>query len=315
MDKMDDTLQKVFGPDDRFPAWGKAEEGTFEEKPKLPRMSSGRCVMDYLRFLMEFCPSVQKMGNLFYHQICAVSNTVFDKEEKERDFDELEGGLKELRSVKEELVVIKNQTSVDCEVENVKEAVEELRRMVTSMKQPDFSSSLERIRCDLDILRTEVSRGFVRSITPVKPEKEPVEEDGELDGEKSWSSGRACAVLRGTHSGEKVRFSGRSSYDDEEPEKLEREDVVERPVSSQSDVRSGDGKGRIIAAVAPRGSASSRLVYSELPGEEGAARAASGRDRRPYEIEERETRKVVRHAQIEITGNERGNFMRKGRKG
>jgi hypothetical protein len=298
--KIDANFDRIFGESDQFPIWGKASRPSFEEKPRLPRLTGAHCVNDYLRFLMEFGPNVQKTFNVFYHQICAISNQIFDQEDKQKGFDDIERTLADLSRLKEQL----SEFQVPRSNPGVDDSITELKEFVMKMKRENIVNIIENMRIELDELRSEVARkrsAFKKTTGFVPPP--PKQSESDSGEEEGWSLDLVPVSIRGVHSAERVSF-------------LEKGDgVSERkvnPIQQSSRPKSvgfeQEDSLRAVAAVAPRGAASARLIFANI----GDGRPTSAGNRWREEIETRRVKRMPKTSNVGITGSNERNFSGRG---
>ncbi|KAK8838236.1 hypothetical protein M9Y10_035656 [Tritrichomonas musculus] len=147
------------GDDFHFPLYQKVEKIHFENKPKLPVLKDPVSLLDYLEYLMLFAPTVQKVVSSFYHQICAVSNSVYDREEKEVSIENLEGKIELLNQMELDINELKTYTIDPNKLQLFCEMVEELK------KEKAISDQIDDINKQLIQMQNEyVQRGELTDV-------------------------------------------------------------------------------------------------------------------------------------------------------
>ena len=275
MKKMDAKFHRTFGDfDDQFPLWGKGEKKSFADKPKLPVMGNPKTFLDYFSWLMEFGPNCQKIFNAFYHQIVSLSNSVYDKVERERNMDQLENSLQLINNMRGELDALREDHVGKGQLELLSSEVDTLRDEIVS------KDDLEVLKRRIDEIQSndvqketieEYVNGIQRKVTSMVNEALEDLRNREFPMEMKRQEERVDDMMAGT-----VGY------------------VQERPT-----LRDGDGLPAI-AAVTPRGKAAFNMIYGETPTSQysGSGKPASSRVvvKRKEQIEElgKQPRKAVK---------------------
>ncbi|OHS99882.1 hypothetical protein TRFO_08187 [Tritrichomonas foetus] len=139
---VESNLYKIIGSNEPiFPLFGKAPKQQFSGKPKIPKLDSPKSYTDYFEYLMNLAPQLQKILSAYYHQLIGITNSVYDKEEKENTLDDLEQSLKQMNDI---IADIRELRENEKKIDDLSIKVDEI-----SSSQPiisDIMASLKQIK-------------------------------------------------------------------------------------------------------------------------------------------------------------------------
>lgn len=227
-EQADYIFNKLIGNVDEihFPTYKKVDKYEFYNKPKLPVLDDPNTILDYLQYLMVFAPTVQKVISCFYHQICSVSNSIFDREEKEVSLESLKEKIELLDQLETDVHDLKQNNIDPSKLQLFTEMVEELKQ------EKSVSEQLEDIHQQLYQIQNE----YVQ--------KEDL--DKVIDGigqNIDTNIANAITDLKESYPFFSPDFSGFDS----------------------SSLKVDENSHPAIAAVTPRGTASHKMMYKQTP--------------------------------------------------
>ena len=228
LSRADYYFKKLFGKEDVvLPPYGKAEKIILHEKPRLPVLTDPISVMDYINYLMIFAPAVQKAISSFYHQYISLSNSVYDREEKEISLESLQDKLSQLGKIENDIMEMKNQAFNHERYESIIQMIEDLKSM------QENRSEIESLQQQLDEIRNEYA-----------PKKEI--EKALVDMKQNVGTMLTDAITD--------MKSSDMFYQDAQ---LQPDYQLSKPVVNDS--------APAVAAVTPRGNISHKMIYKQPP--------------------------------------------------
>ncbi|OHT03807.1 hypothetical protein TRFO_01494 [Tritrichomonas foetus] len=235
--KADFYFKRLFGFDENvdfhFPNWEKAEKITIDGKPKLPVCNDPATLIDYLEYLMKFAPAVQKAISAFYHQICALSNSIYDHEEKEVSFEHLQNKLDLIDQLESDVTHLKNSAISQEQIDYFTSACEELSQQKLGNDELSF-----------------VKKQLLQIKNEIVPKREIDQVLSELKEDVDHMVADAITDLK-----ENVDFLFQDQIQNQS----------QYHHDSQFQPKVDDSSLPAIAAVTPRGTASHKMMYKQAP--------------------------------------------------
>lgn len=140
--KFELQVKKVIGPSDfKMPSFATVPKYIFSEKPKLPKIEIPKYYTDYFTYLMELAPSLQKVLSTFYHQICSLANTVYDKVEKENEISNIDESLLKMQELAEELRGMKTSFATTESLDYIDSEINKIKNK--GIKRPEFNELVD----------------------------------------------------------------------------------------------------------------------------------------------------------------------------
>ena len=165
IDDVEKKIFQIFGADNIIlPKYKKPDMDKYESKPKLPKLASPKCYTDYLEYIMTIVPMIQVLLKAHYHNIIAVSNLVYDKEEREATQVDLEKQLEKVTGLINDVDDIKNNKEI---FNNVCKQVEDMA--VSQAIFSDFMTSMKEFK-ETVAVKSDVDNQISQSLSDINQE-------------------------------------------------------------------------------------------------------------------------------------------------
>ena len=165
IDDVEKKIFQIFGADNIIlPKYKKPDMDKYESKPKLPKLDSPKCYTDYLEYIMTIVPMIQVLLKAHYHNIIAVSNLVYDKEEREATQVDLEKQLEKVTGLINDVDDIKNNKEL---FNNVCKQVEDMA--VSQAIFSDFMTSMKEFK-ETVAVKSDVDNQISQSLSDINQE-------------------------------------------------------------------------------------------------------------------------------------------------
>jgi hypothetical protein len=105
-----------------------------------------------LGFLVEFAPAVQQALSSYYNEICTLSNSVYDKELRDRNLDGLEDAMEDIQSMKEVVRALRDSSLSKNDIASVERGLSDVRSNVSECCR---QSDLDEIRRAIEELKAQ----------------------------------------------------------------------------------------------------------------------------------------------------------------
>ena len=165
IDDVEKKIFQIFGADNIIlPKYKKPDMDKYESKPKLPKLDSPKCYTDYFEYIMTIVPMIQVLLKAHYHNIIAVSNLVYDKEEREATQVDLEKQLEKVTGLINDVDDIKNNKEL---FNNVCKQVEDMA--VSQAIFSDFMTSMKEFK-ETVAVKSDVDNQISQSLSDINQE-------------------------------------------------------------------------------------------------------------------------------------------------
>jgi predicted nuclease with TOPRIM domain len=183
--RIDATLFRVFGGmEERFPQWQVADEKSFSEKPKLPVLEKPRSFLDYFKFLVNFAPNVQQLFNTYYHQICSLCNSLYDRQERNHDYESIQRSLVNIEDMKDEIRKMKDEVEILKQPRPEAEKLQQLSAELDELKSSTARKS-DFMQCEAQMDEFREALAKLRTPQMFSPHRSPIIGQGTLESSRS----------------------------------------------------------------------------------------------------------------------------------